>query len=250
MPARSSRCAVCNKDRTPELVSIQLWGYSSLAAVDIRSRIAAGRDTNMSEWKLVGKPALILIHMQQSLCDPQGSLAFLGHAQAVHESGIIPNQQRLLKAFRARKLPVIYIVTTHDMSRKETAPVLGKFWEMAFSGINLPDSEDVEVIRELTPEQGEPVIGNFVFSIFGSNNLDRTLKELGVKTLVIAGVSTAMAVIASCWNAAELNYNLVVSSDGCTGADYAIQNAALKIIDPIAIVTPTDDVVTHLDAIG
>jgi nicotinamidase-related amidase len=204
----------------------------------------------MSEWNFVGKPALVLIHMQHSLCDLQGSLAFLGHAQAARESGILPNQQKLLNAFRARNLRVIYIVTTHDMSRQSCAPVLGKFWEMAFSGINLPGSKDLEIIPELRPEPGEPVIGNFVFSIFGSNNLDKMLKEQGVKTLVIAGVSSAMAVIASCWSAAELDYNLVVCKDACTGADYGMQDAALKIIDPIAIVTPTEDVVNHLDALS
>jgi len=203
----------------------------------------------MGEWSFVDKPALILLHMQHSLCDPQGSLAFLGHAKAARESSMIPNQQKLLKAFRAKNLPVIYIVTTHDMSRQKNAPVLGMFWSMAFSGINLPGSKDVEIISEVAPRAGEPVIGNFVFSMFGNNNMDKMLKELGVKTLVISGLATYMAVMATSWNAAELDYNIVLPSDACIGADAAIHEAALKIIDPIAIVTPTDDVVAHLDAV-
>ena len=201
----------------------------------------------MSEWTLAGKPALILVHMQHSICDPQGSLAFLGHARATQESSIIPNQQMLLKAFRAKGLPVIYIVTTHDMGRQNIAPVMGMFWSVAFQGANLPGSKDLEIIHELAPEPGEPVIGNFVFSMFASNHVDELLKQLGVKTLVIAGVATYMAVIASSWNAAELNYNLVVPSDACTGADPALHEAALKIINPIGIVTPTDDVLAHLE---
>ena len=204
----------------------------------------------MNDWKFVGKPALIVLHMQHSLCDPQGSLAFLGHGRAARETGILPNQQKLLAAFRAKHLPVIYIVTTHDMSRKEDAPVLGMFWSMAFAGVNLLGSKDVEVIPEVAPRPGEPVIGNFVFSIFGNNHLDRMLKELGVKTLVIAGVSTYMAVIASSWSAAELSYNLVVPSDASAGADRSLHEAALKIIDPIAIVTPTAAVLGCLEALG
>jgi len=58
----------------------------------------------MSEWKLVGKPALILIHMQHAITHPEGTLAFLGHAKATRESGIIPRQQALLNAFREKKL--------------------------------------------------------------------------------------------------------------------------------------------------
>ena len=204
----------------------------------------------MSEWTLAGKPALILVHMQHSICDPQGSLAFLGHGRATRESGIIPNQQKLLKAFRAKGLPVLHIVTTHDMSRQNIAPQMGMFWSIAFNGVNLPGSKDLEIIPELAPDPGEPVIGNFVFSMFASNHVDQMLKELGVKTLVIAGVATYMAVISSSWNAAELNYNLVVPSDACAGADRALHEAALKMIDPIGIVTPTDDVVTHLETVG
>ena len=204
----------------------------------------------MNDWNFAGKPALIVLHMQHSLCDPQGSLAFLGHGKAAQEMGIIPKQQKLLAAFRAKHLPVIYIVTTHDMTRKDSAPTLGIFWSMAFGGVNLPGSKDVEVIPELAPLPGEPVLGNFVFSIFGNNNLDSMLKELGVNTLVIAGVSTYMAVIASSWAAAELSYNLVIPSDASAGADRSLHEAALKIIDPIAIVTPTADVLGRLEALG
>jgi ureidoacrylate peracid hydrolase len=203
----------------------------------------------MSEWTFVGKPALIVLHMQHSICDLEGSMAFLGHAQAVHESSVIPNQQKLLKAFRAKNLPVIYVTSVHDMSKQKDAPVLGKFWSMAFSGVHLPGSKDVEVIRELTPEPGEPIFANFVFSMFGNNNLDKTLKEMGVKTLVVAGVSTSMTVIASSWNAAELNYNLVIPSDACASGDRVLHEASLKIIDVISIVTPTEDVLAHLDVV-
>ena len=41
----------------------------------------------MSEWKMVGKPALILIHMQHGICHEAGTVAFLGHAKATKESG-------------------------------------------------------------------------------------------------------------------------------------------------------------------
>jgi len=204
----------------------------------------------MSEWTIAGKPALILLHMQHAICDPQGSLAHLGHAKAAHESGIIPNQQRLLKAFRAKKLPVIYVNSVHDMSRQKDAPTLGRFWATVFSGVNLPGSKDVEVIGELASEPGEPVLGNFVFSMFASNNLDAILRELGVRTLVLAGVATNMAVLASSWAAADLNYNLVVPSDACTGADYASQEAAMKMISAVAMVAPTEKVLACVGQVG
>lgn len=203
----------------------------------------------MSDWEIVGKPALIILHMQHAICDLNGAIAHVGHAKAAHESGIIPNQQKLLKAFREKKLPVFYVNATTDPSKINVAPKLGRFWSTVFGGINMPGSKDVEVIREVAPSAGEPVIGNFPFSMFANNNLDQKLKEIGVTTLVIAGVATDMAVIASCWDAADMYYNLVVPSDASTGANQPSQDAAMKMIGAIAMVTPTDDVIAHLDSV-
>ena len=200
----------------------------------------------MSDWKIVGKPALILIHMQHAICDLNGAVARVGHAKAAHESGILPRQQALLSAFREKGLPVIYVNAITDRTKLDCAPVLGRFWSTVTGGINMPGSKDVEVISEVAPRPDEPVLGNFPFSMFANNDLHERLQEMGVRTLVLAGVATDMAVLASCWQASDLYYNLVVPSDASTGANQPSQDAALKMINAIAMVTPTDDVIAHL----
>ena len=200
----------------------------------------------MSDWKIVGKPALILIHMQHAICDPNGAVARVGHAKAAHESGILPRQRALLVAFREKGLPVIYVNAITDPTRLERAPVLGRFWSTVTGGINMPGSKDVEVISEVAPRPDEPVLGNFPFSMFANNDLHERLQRLGIRTLVLAGVATDMAVLASCWQASDLYYNLVVPSDASTGANQPSQDAAMKMISAIAMVTPTDDVIAHL----
>lgn len=202
----------------------------------------------MSDWKIVGKPALIMLHMQYAICDPGGRVAHVGHAKATHESGILPNQQALLKAFRERKLPVIYVNAVTDTSKASQAPVLGRFWPTVTGGVNLPNTKDIEVIKEVAPAPGELVIGNFPFSMFANNNLDKVLKDLGVQTLVLAGVATDMVVIASAWDASDRYYNLVVPSDASAGANKASCDAALAMINNIAMVCPTVDVVARLGA--
>ena len=195
----------------------------------------------MSDWNIVGKPALILLHMQHAICDPEGRIAHVGHAKAAHESGIIPNQQALLKAFREKKLPVIFINATTDPTKLKTAPVLGKFWGTVTGGVNMPNTKDVQVIKELAPQPGEPVIGNFPFSMFANNNLDQMLKDLGVKPragwcgyrhgrhrVLLAGLRS------------------VLQPGGafrCLGGrEPGPCDAAMKMINAISMVTPTDDV--------
>jgi nicotinamidase-related amidase len=197
------------------------------------------------EWTMAGKPALILIHMQEAITSETGTLAAFGHAKATRESGIIGRQQALLKAFRAKKLPVIFVNAVTDPSTK--IPVYGKFWTaIKKTGANLPGSKDIVVIPELAPAPGEPVLGNWVFGMFSNNNMEKVLKDLGVETLVLVGVATDMAVLAAVYQASDLYYNLIVPSDASTSANPTFHKVALDMISVMTLVTPTDDVIAHL----
>jgi biuret amidohydrolase len=197
------------------------------------------------EWTMVGKPALIFIHMQYGITNEGGTVAFLGHAKATRESGIIARQQALLNAFRAKELPVIFVNAVTDPKIK--VPVYGKFWPaIKKTGANLPGSKDVEVIPELAPLPGEPVLGNFVFGMFSNNNLDKVLKDLGVETLVLAGVATDMAVLSAVFQASDFYYNLIVPSDASTSANPTFHKVAMEMITVMTLVTPTEDVIAHL----
>jgi len=199
----------------------------------------------MDEWRMVGKPALVLIHMQHAITDESGTIAVLGHAKATREAGIIPRQQALLKAFRDKKLPVIYVNAVTDPKSK--FPAYGKFWgALQKTGANLPGSKDVEVIAPLAPLPGEPVLGNWVFGMFSNNDLEKRLKDLKVETLVLAGVATDMAVLVAVFQALDLLYNVIVPSDASTGANPKFHEAAMEMINAIAMVTTTEDVIRHL----
>ena len=199
----------------------------------------------MSEWKLTGKPALIVIHMQHAITHPEGKVAFLGHAKATRESGIIPRQQALLKAFREKKLPVIFVNAFTDPKTK--FPSYGRFWQgIQKSGANFLGTKDVEVIAEVAPRPGEPVLYNWPFGIFTNNNLKLVLDDLKVDTLVLVGVATDMAVLTAVFQSSDMFYSLIVPNDASTSANPKFHEAAIEMIDAIALVTSTDDVIAHL----
>lgn len=200
----------------------------------------------MSEWELVGKPALILIHMQYGITHEAGGVACFGHAKATRESGIISRHQSLLKAFRAKNLPVIYV---NAVTAPNTLfPAYGKFWPtLKTTKANLPGTKDVEVIPELTPLPGEPVLANWPFGMFTGSNLEKILKDKEVETLALAGVATEMAILAAVLQAADLFYNVIVLRDACTSANLKAHDAAMNwIIPPMALVTTTEDLLAHL----
>lgn len=200
---------------------------------------------SVSEWELTGKPALIVIHMQHAITHPEGKVAFLGHAKATRESEIIPRQQVLIEAFRRKKLPVIFVNAFTDP--KARFPAYGRFWQgIQKSGANFLGTKDVEVIPEVAPMPEETVLYNWPFGMFTRSNLKEVLDNLGVDTLVLVGVATDMAVLSAVFQASDMLYSLIVPDDASTSANPKFHEAAMGMIDAIALVTSTEDVIAHL----
>ena len=205
----------------------------------------------MSEWSLAGKPALVVVHMQNSVCKDPSPLEPMGHCRATWEDGIVPRIQNLQAAFRAKGYPVIFIVTYTPPGFQQ--PAYGPFWPAAEkTGANRMGTRDVEVIEELAPVAGERIFYNWPFGIFQKgrreeNDLQQYLDEQGVETIVLAGVATGMSVGHAAFTLADRFYSLIVPSDTCTDGNRGLHEAMINwMIPPIALVTTADDVIAHL----
>jgi nicotinamidase-related amidase len=200
----------------------------------------------MSEWTLTGKPALVVIHMQNAICKAPSALEFLGHPRATEEDGVIARIAGLLAAFREKGLPVVFTAAVHP--DEIDAPAYGMFWD-AVKGlaVNAAGSRDVEIVEELAPREGEPVFPNWPFDVFRRTGLEQHLRDARVETIVLVGVSTGMAVIIAAYQAADRFFNLILPRDCVTDGNRALHEAIMGGIMPvIGLVTTSDDVVAHL----
>jgi nicotinamidase-related amidase len=200
----------------------------------------------MSEWSMAGKPALLIVHMQNSLCKVGGSLEGMGHCKAARDAGIIPNVQALQTAFRAKGLPVVFVVARHPA--KFHVPAYGPFWPAARDmGMNQAGTEDVQIIDELAPAAGEKLFYNWPFNVFRINKLEKYLRKQGVETVVLAGVATGMAIGHASFSLADRLFSLIVPSDTCADERAQLHKAVLEqMLPPIGLVTTTKDVIAHL----
>lgn len=200
----------------------------------------------MSEWALAGKPALLVVHMQNSLCKVGGSLEGMGHCKAAQDAGIISNIAALQKVFRAKGLPVAFVVAQHP--NRFHVPAYGAFWPAARDmALNLKGTEDVRVIDELAPAAGEPAFCNWPFDVFRVNKLEKYLRSKGVETVVLTGVATGMAIGHASFSLADRLFSLIVPSDTCADARAGLHKAVLEdMLPPIALITTTKDVLAHL----
>ncbi len=210
----------------------------------------------MNKWKLHGKPALIIVHMQEGIA---GSLISDDRAREIRESDHIPRQQALLAAFRVKRLPVIFVNVDNPVDTPEIYPVYGRMFdfmrkqaEMRRSGEDNLRRRDV--IPELAPRGGEPVLFNRFLGAFTHSGLDETLKTHSVSTLVLFGMALHVAVFNATIQAVDLSYSVVVPQDACVPTLSAnctpdmlmIRAAFLEMFSRYALVTTAEDVIEHL----
>lgn len=83
----------------------------------------------------------------------------------------------------------------------------------AGSAVFALDGEGVKFHPQMLPRAGDTVLQKTTVSVFGSTELDRLLKEKGIKTVIIAGLMTYACVAGGARDAAPLGYQVVVASD-------------------------------------
>lgn len=193
------------------------------------------------EWKMAGKPALLILHMQKGMFDKNPVLR-----KVLAESGIVSRQQKLLKEFRTKQLPVIYVNVMKHAPIQGIPPSYGFLWEEERSYEHWPG--DIEVISELAPLAGEAVLVSWPFTAFNNSGLEQALRILGVNTLVLAGFATNGVVYGTAQAAADRFFSVIVPSDASTSPSELGHKAVIEAMAPaIALVTTTDDVLAHLE---
>jgi nicotinamidase-related amidase len=79
----------------------------------------------------------------------------------------------------------------------------------------IPGTKGAEIHAAVRPQSAERVIEKNFPNSFRGTELERALKDAGVKELVVAGMMTHMCVDASVRQAADLGYKVTLLGDAC-----------------------------------
>lgn len=135
------------------------------------------------------RTALLLVDVQQGLDDPQWG--------ARNNPGAEQQIAALLAAWRQAKWPVIHV---QHMSQRATSPLR-------------PDLPGNAFKPEAMPREGEPIFQKTVNSAFIGTSLDAHLQREGIRSLVIAGLTTDHCVSTTVRMAGNLGFEVVVVED-------------------------------------
>ncbi len=146
-------------------------------------------------------------------------------AARIRATGYVDRSVEIGRAARAADIPVFYTNGAHRPDSKDYAPTLSDAnmdltpWPdgprpMA-GAMAVEGTEAGEVIAELRPEPGDWVIGKPRWSSFVGTSLDVSLRGIGVDTVLLAGGSTDVGIIATAYSARDLGYNVIILRDAC-----------------------------------
>lgn len=122
--------------------------------------------------------------------------------------GIIRNIRRELEKARRAGIPVIYCCDRHEPRDQEF-----EVWPPhAVRG-----TQGAEIIEELRPIKGEPVVAKKTYSAFYHTSLEKILKRLGVKHLILTGVVTNICILYTAVDAYMRGYEITVPEDCVAG---------------------------------
>ena len=157
---------------------------------------------------------------------------------------VVPNIQRLQRAFRACGLEVIH---TRIMSLTQD----GRDRSAGHKRLGLhapPGSKESEFLEAVAPEGDEIVINKTASGVFTSTNTEFILRNLGVTSLFVAGVYTNECVSTTVRDASDLGFVTTLIEDACATVTPVLQQNAINVLrDRYARVQATDEVIRELE---
>ena len=87
-----------------------------------------------------------------------------------------------------------------------------------------------DIIDELKPIEGEPIIDKPGYGAFHQTDLAQILETNAVKQLIICGVTTEVCVHSTLREAIDRGYECVLVSDACGSAYLALHDAAINMV--------------------
>jgi ureidoacrylate peracid hydrolase len=157
---------------------------------------------------------------------------------------VLPNIRRLQSACRTAGIEVVYSVI-ENMTRDGRDRSL----DYKISGIDVPrGSWEAQVVDEVAPAADEMVFRKTSSSVFISTNIDYVLRNLGVRSLSIAGVMTDQCVESAVRDACDLGYLVTLVTDGCTTSSAARHEQSLIGIRGYCRQRTTDQLLAEIAA--
>jgi len=162
------------------------------------------------------------------------------------EGQVLPNMRRLQDEFRGLGLEVIHCricaLTKDGRDRSTGHKRLGL--------LASPGSKEAEFLPEVAPVGDEIIINKTTSGVFPSTNLHYVLRNMGIRSLYLAGVYTNECVETTARTACDQGYFVTVVDDACATVTPTLHKASLSTLrDRYARILRTEQVLEDLSTV-
>ena len=200
-------------------------------------------DSDPYHWPFDGtftkeNTALIVIDMQIDFCGTGGYIDQMGFDIAQTQSTIAPIKS-ILEAMRKKRFCIIHTREGHRADLSDLPE--NKKWRSERNGAGIGSmgpcgrvltrgEKGWDIIPELYPLPGEPIIDKPGKGAFYATDLDMILKLRGIRNLVITGITTDVCVSTTFRDANDRGYECLLLEDCCAATERKNHLAAVENI--------------------
>ena len=200
--------------------------------------------TALAELAAPGHTAIVAQECQGAVIGPHAGLAVLAdEARRV----ALPNIVRLLPVARAAGVRVVHCLVQRrpdGLGSNHNAKIFAIGRGLGHGQVDIaPGTPGAALLPELGPEPGDLVLSRWHgVGPMGGTDLDAVLRNLGVSTIVVVGVSLNIAIPNVVMDAVNAAYRVIVPGDAVAGvpSDYGAAVIA-NTLSLLATITTTDD---------
>ena len=183
------------------------------------------------------RASVVIIDMQRDFLEPGGFGAALGNDVSLLRRTIAPTR-RLLEKARAAGLSIIHTREGHRPDLADLPPAKKARGRLAagigdlgpMGRILVRGEPGHDIIPELSPLPGEPVVDKPGKGAFFATDLAALLKNRGIAQLIVCGVTTEVCVHTTVREANDRGYDCLVVAD-CVGSYFPeFQELGLRMI--------------------
>jgi nicotinamidase-related amidase len=192
--------------------------------------------------------AIVINEMQEGIAGRLAPVTLKNLAQVVRERDVVGHLARLLKAARKAGAQVchgVYETRPDGLGMSVSTPLVERMIKAGALPL-VRGSEAVAIMHELGPEPADFVISRtHGWHPFEGTELDSILRDIGIRTVIAAGVSINIGVQGIVVEALNRNYRALVASDCVAGFPAEYAEMSLKYgVGIVARVVSANDIVS------